>query len=135
MNLLDCRINSKVYMSIEFPNISITMIKKPIRVSKSNATVIDQVTEQFISYNKFFNCNSSNWDFWPLSNKFWRQMNKPWRILKIQKGIFNEESIIYFMETLYEKLIGHIFTISPTEIKHMVIFWILLAVGKVMIFQ
>ena len=39
------------------------------------------------------------------------------------------------METLYEKLIGHIFTISPTEIKHMVIFWILLAVGKVMIFQ
>ena len=45
-------------MSTEFPNISITMIKKPIRVSKSNATVIDHVTDQFISYNRFFNCNS-----------------------------------------------------------------------------
>ena len=56
LNLLDYSTNSKVkdYLNIVFQNLLISMINKPIRVSKSNATIIDHIlTNSFLNTDCF----------------------------------------------------------------------------------
>ena len=115
LNLLDHSTNSKVkdYLNIVFQNLLIPMINKPTRVSKSNATIIDHIlTNSFLNTDCFTVIVKTDIsDHFPIILISNEKVSENAKHITIRKRVINEESILYFTESLHEVDWTHLYTL------------------------